>query len=166
MNEKNTYLEEVDQTNKNEKELSHNWFLRSAIITWATISTMFLNTSCDLWTKDPIKQQARVDRQEMEVAGISFELHTKINNRINDVAEYNRLLAQCKADPDNRSLQNYTMLQWEKILKENKEIERLARKKLRKTKRLDDRISKTQYWLLEWRPLTDENYYNFLVLGN
>ena len=163
MDEQKRYLEWPEQTDENDNERSHRWWWRYAAITWVTAFLIFAAASCGSWADKQIRQQERIASHKQELAGISYELRIKIDNRKKDVADYNRLLAQCKADPTNRSLQNYTMMQWKKIMEENKEIERLMKKKLNKTVRLNDEISKSQYWwVLEWRPLTDENYYDFL----
>lgn len=165
MNEKFTYLEWAEQSESSKEWLSRNSKLRHAVLTWAAIISTFLMASCDSRSSDPVKQQERIARHEQELEYVTYQLFVKIEARKPLVEEYNRLLAQCQAEPDNSSLRKYTRQVEKKIIKCNKEIESLAEEKLNKTVRLDDDRSRSQNWLGTWRSLTDANYFDFLIQG-
>lgn len=163
MSENFTYLEWVEQSESSKEKMPCNSKLRHVILTWAAVISTFLMTSCDSLSSDPVKQQERIARHEQEVKDVSYKLDIKIEARKPLVQEYNRLLVQCEAEPDNASLKKYTRLMEKKIIKCNKEIESLAEEKLNKTIRLDDDRSKSQNWMGTWRSLTDANYFDYLI---
>ena len=165
MNEKFTYLEWVEQSESSRERMPRNSKLRHAMLTWAAVISAFLMASCDSFSSDPVKQQERIARHEQELEYVTYQLSVKIEARKPLVEEYNRLLAQCQAEPDNASLKKYTRQLEKKIIKCNKEIESLAEEKLDKTVRLDDDRSRSQNWLGTWRSLTDANYFDFLIQG-
>lgn len=162
MEEKTKYLEWTDLPEEGKQKAPHGNRLRHAAITWTALLWTFAAVSCNSWTNDPIRQQERIARHEQELADITYKLHVKVDARKERVDEYNRLLAQCETDPDNTTLKNYTRLLWKEIMEYNKEIESLAKKKLKKTVRLDDDKSKSKDGMMLGRHVTDANYYDFL----
>ena len=163
MKENTKYLEWVEQSESSKEWMPRNSKLRHVMLTWAAAISTFLMTSCNSLSNDPVKQQERIARHEQQLEYVSYKLSVKIEARKPLVGEYNRLLAQWEAEPDNASLKKYTRQMEKKIIKYNKEIESLAKEKLNKTVRLDDDRSRSETWMGTWKALTDVNYFDFLL---
>ena len=163
MEEKTKYLEWGKQPEEKEQNVSNNSRFRHAALTWAAILWTFAIVSCDSRTNDPVKQQERIIRHTQDLEYVSHKLSVKIESRKPKVEEYNRLMAQYQAEPDNAALKKYIWLLEKEILEYNKEIESLAKEKLNKTVRLDNDRSRSQNGMNSGRHLTDENYYDFLL---
>lgn len=158
MEEKTKYLEWSEQS------ATHNGKLRHAAITWAAALSLLLTTSCDSWRNDPIRQQERTARHEQELIEVSYQLAQKIEARKPFVEKYNDLLAKCEAEPDNIALKKHTSQVYGTIIDYNKDIEKLAKRKLKNTVRLDGDMVNSQSWVMvSWRHVTDASYYDFLL---
>ena len=157
MDKKLGTFEQNAQVESNEKKQnSHKW---KNILTTLIIAALF-----EFWSPactTPTGEDIARDKEKIEI--ISNQLSYLIESRKVLVRKYNELLERFQAEPENFALERSKSQVFDAIKDYNRRIEKLGKKYIKKTKKLDNDILKSQDGRMNPKEPIDENTYDYLL---
>jgi len=157
MDKKLETFEQNAQVESNEKKQnSHKW---KNILTTLIIAALF-----EFWSPactTPTGEDIARDKEKIEI--ISNQLSYLIESRKVLVRKYNELLERSQAEPENFALERSKSQVFDAIKDYNRRIEKLGKKYIKKTKKLDNDVLKSQDGRMNPKEPIDENTYDYLL---
>lgn len=135
---------------------------KNVVVTGSLFVALWAST---LWTTscNTTPSSERIAKDKWDIEMVSNQLSYLIEARKNLVRKYNDLLLKSQADPDNLALERSKSQVYDLIKDYNKDIERLGKKYIKKTKKLDNDVLKSQNANINPNQPIDENTYDYLL---